>query len=337
MERAVELFARDFERWDITLPARDVGARQPGRIEHDEWAIQYDFGRDAHGEFIDYYAAHRVPNYKGAAADRHVRLYDSGLRVQLPPILEAYVHRREPTREELERARQQFQAGESGPAEPLPEREPVGDDAESPPPAPRAPKPATSRGGRDGARPADGSAPRRARPNSAGEASRPLEVEIAPPNDEPRPRRSRNDAAPTIGRRERAARRAPFGASFGGFTPAMRWALLAAGVVALVGGGAMLASTLRHHHGAGSPDGVAGGAGPLGDSLRGGAMPADSTLVRRAPLPPRDLTGPGYPNATRPADLPSTVRPGSAMPLIPSGGQRRRSEPTVFRRKGVVR
>ena len=80
MDTAAELFSRDFSHWAIQLPPQDVAQRQRGRINHEGWAIWYLFGADEHGEYLDYYAAHRMTD------DRHVRIYASGERDDLPTI-----------------------------------------------------------------------------------------------------------------------------------------------------------------------------------------------------------------------------------------------------------
>ena len=80
MDTAAELFSRDFSHWAIQLPPQDVAQRQRGRINHEGWAIWYLFGADEHGEYLDYYAAHRMTD------DRHVRIYASGEREELPTI-----------------------------------------------------------------------------------------------------------------------------------------------------------------------------------------------------------------------------------------------------------
>jgi hypothetical protein len=72
MERIADNFARKFAHWDITLPEENVRHRRRGRIVQAGWTIWYLFGRDERGEYLDYYACHRMTN------DRHVRLYENG-------------------------------------------------------------------------------------------------------------------------------------------------------------------------------------------------------------------------------------------------------------------
>jgi hypothetical protein len=80
MDTAAELFSREFSHWAIRLPLEDVAQRHRGRINQDGWAIWYLFGCDDRGEYLDYYAAHRM------TGDRHVRIYASGEPEDLPTI-----------------------------------------------------------------------------------------------------------------------------------------------------------------------------------------------------------------------------------------------------------
>jgi hypothetical protein len=73
-------FDAEFREWKIRLPARDLKARRPGRIFKVGWAIAYVFGRDEQGEYLDYYASHRMTE------DDHIRLRDGICREALPVI-----------------------------------------------------------------------------------------------------------------------------------------------------------------------------------------------------------------------------------------------------------
>jgi hypothetical protein len=61
-----------------------VERRSPGVIEQGGWNIQFCFGRDEKGEFLDYYATHRLTD------DSHVRLHDDGTRTSLPAYWDGY-------------------------------------------------------------------------------------------------------------------------------------------------------------------------------------------------------------------------------------------------------
>lgn len=111
MRRAVEAFEGDFARWDLHLPIEAVEARRAGQIRHAGWSVRYNFGRDARGEYLDYYASPRDVERDAPTDDWHVRLYDSGERVALPTVLEAYMYGRDPTWEELERTRRKYAEG----------------------------------------------------------------------------------------------------------------------------------------------------------------------------------------------------------------------------------
>ena len=76
----------------------------PASSDEAGWHVLYDFGQDSHGEFLDYYAALRDGTDPTVTDDWHVRLYETGDRVQLPTVLEAYMYSRDPTPEELARA-----------------------------------------------------------------------------------------------------------------------------------------------------------------------------------------------------------------------------------------
>lgn len=65
-------FNESFETWEIELPKEAVENQQRGKIVKSGWTIWYLFGRDEAGDYLDYYASHRMTN------DRHVRLYANG-------------------------------------------------------------------------------------------------------------------------------------------------------------------------------------------------------------------------------------------------------------------
>lgn len=110
MQKALQTFEKEFERWRLTIPAADVESRSAGRLQQEGWTVLYDFGEDSDGGYLDYYASRRGAADGDMVADQHVRLYESGGRDLLPPVLEAYLYSRDPSPEELSRARQQFAA-----------------------------------------------------------------------------------------------------------------------------------------------------------------------------------------------------------------------------------
>ncbi len=80
MKNIEESFNDNFSHWGIRLPANAVEQRKGGKIVQAGWAIWYLFGRDDQGDYLDYYASHRMTN------DRHVRLYASGICESLPAV-----------------------------------------------------------------------------------------------------------------------------------------------------------------------------------------------------------------------------------------------------------
>jgi hypothetical protein len=73
-------FNATFAHWSICLPPDDVANRRRGKIVKAGWAIWYLFGADEQGEYLDYYASHRMTNAE------HVRLYADGQEEALPSI-----------------------------------------------------------------------------------------------------------------------------------------------------------------------------------------------------------------------------------------------------------
>ena len=72
VDQRIVNFNRSFETWSIELPKEAVENQQRGKIVKSGWSIWYLFGRDEVGNYLDYYASHRMTN------DRHVRLYADG-------------------------------------------------------------------------------------------------------------------------------------------------------------------------------------------------------------------------------------------------------------------
>jgi tetratricopeptide (TPR) repeat protein len=75
-----DTFAKHFSHWNIILPQEDLKGRCSGHISEAGWLIQYCFGNDENGEYMDYYAAHRMTD------DSHVRIYDDGKEKSLPAL-----------------------------------------------------------------------------------------------------------------------------------------------------------------------------------------------------------------------------------------------------------
>lgn len=83
-------FNETFSHWNISLPPDDLANRERGKIVEAGWAIWYLFGSDGEGEYLDYYACHRMTN------DRHTRLRASGEQENLEAVQSMYVVSRDP-------------------------------------------------------------------------------------------------------------------------------------------------------------------------------------------------------------------------------------------------
>jgi hypothetical protein len=80
MDLIGETFAKHFAHWKITLPEENLKIRRGGYIQNAGWLIQYCFGKDENGKYLDYYAAHRMTD------DSHVRIYEDGSEKSLPAL-----------------------------------------------------------------------------------------------------------------------------------------------------------------------------------------------------------------------------------------------------------
>ena len=78
MDRIAARFAKYFEPWQISLPEQALATRQRGEILSQGWSIQYLFSADVRGEYLDFFANHRMTN------PRHERIYASGEMQSLP-------------------------------------------------------------------------------------------------------------------------------------------------------------------------------------------------------------------------------------------------------------
>lgn len=72
LERIETAFNETFAHWGIRLPPENLRDRERGQINAGGWTIWFLFGADEDGEYLDYYAMHRMTN------DRHVRLHADG-------------------------------------------------------------------------------------------------------------------------------------------------------------------------------------------------------------------------------------------------------------------
>jgi hypothetical protein len=84
MESLAALFDKRFVRWRVRLTATRV-ARKRGKIIKAGWVIWYLFGSDERGDFLDYYACHRM------TSDDFVRIYADGHHEELPCLRQMYL------------------------------------------------------------------------------------------------------------------------------------------------------------------------------------------------------------------------------------------------------
>ena len=85
MNHIAKAFRADFKNWGLEIPPEALASREPGFIQAAGWLIQFTFGRDSRGEYLDYYASHRMTD------DSHVRLYETGRRQRLASLAGMYV------------------------------------------------------------------------------------------------------------------------------------------------------------------------------------------------------------------------------------------------------
>ncbi len=80
MDQIVRIFNDRFSNWSIILPEEQVAQRKRGKILEAGWCIWFLFDKDDQGEFLDYYASHRM------TSDEHVRIRVDGSIEYLPVI-----------------------------------------------------------------------------------------------------------------------------------------------------------------------------------------------------------------------------------------------------------
>ena len=78
MDKIEACFNARFAASSIRMPSENIAQRKRGKVIKAGWAIRYLFGSDASGEYLDYYASHRMTN------DRHVRIHADGRCESLP-------------------------------------------------------------------------------------------------------------------------------------------------------------------------------------------------------------------------------------------------------------
>ena len=71
MSRIDKIFSDYFKNWNIQLPGEAFQSRESGTIHSHGWLIQYQFGSNERGAYLDFDAFNRMTN------DRHERIYES--------------------------------------------------------------------------------------------------------------------------------------------------------------------------------------------------------------------------------------------------------------------
>src|SRR5690606_36342899 len=90
MEKIIDRFNQHFAHFGVTFPVKDAWLRQRGYIEHEGWMIWYLFDSDEQGEYLDYYACHRM------TSDTHIRIYADGRGQALPAIRDMRLRSKDP-------------------------------------------------------------------------------------------------------------------------------------------------------------------------------------------------------------------------------------------------
>jgi len=90
-------FADTFAHWNLTLPGDNLEGRTSGFIADRGWLIQFQFGEDDRGRYLDYYAAHRMTD------DSHVRIREDGTCEDLPALGGGYFYARPEDEKEARR------------------------------------------------------------------------------------------------------------------------------------------------------------------------------------------------------------------------------------------
>ena len=84
-ELIAKTFAKRFSHWKIRIPEDKLENRRSGYIQEGGWLIQYCFGKDENGEYMDYYATHRMTD------DSHIRIYEDDREESLPALSSIYL------------------------------------------------------------------------------------------------------------------------------------------------------------------------------------------------------------------------------------------------------
>ena len=103
MNNIHEVFADYFQHWGSSLLTDALQACQPGEIRSHGWRIQYQFGTNNSGGFLDFYASHQMTN------DSHLRIYESGETEDLPAYWDMIVYPANATTKQKKQAEREYQ------------------------------------------------------------------------------------------------------------------------------------------------------------------------------------------------------------------------------------
>jgi hypothetical protein len=67
-KRISRVFASTFARWKLRIPEENLAREKAGFIQKEGWLVQYGFGHDETGGYLDYYAARRM------TSDDHINM-----------------------------------------------------------------------------------------------------------------------------------------------------------------------------------------------------------------------------------------------------------------------
>ena len=80
MKAAADRFKENFSKFRLRIPERNLIERSPGIITLNSRVVEFLFGRDSCGEYIEYYAVSRF------SGDSHARIYEDGKMLELEAL-----------------------------------------------------------------------------------------------------------------------------------------------------------------------------------------------------------------------------------------------------------
>ena len=77
-----EVFEEYFQPLCVPLPEENLHDRTAGQTEGEGWYVDFVFGANEKGEYLDFFAVHRMTN------SRHNRIYSDGTQIGLEYVRE---------------------------------------------------------------------------------------------------------------------------------------------------------------------------------------------------------------------------------------------------------